>query len=388
LTLVVLSAPHAARPAAQRHGGSRVLLAPVTVTPTKPLTPSHLKGLLWTDVLFRATRELAGVDYRYSNTVYHRTEQTLGFWAFLDDTAGDTDYSAMTEEQVGELYVQYWERRRQPPPAAALRPYADAAEQGWVHPATARVLAMWTGHYRRLGLHDPGLTEHQPPGYTLDEVFDYLAARDLCLDHRDIGGPVYLDLTHAGLPLRQIVAADGQPNYLACALRDLLPLAPDYDEVVLIHDKELDLDYRQLARVLSKAGPVVHRVPVDRVPIGDRVRSARSGDWRGHTVAALVEELAATHPPDVLRLGLRLYFIAVLGPGQRQSYRADLLRKSLRRAERLLSSAPAAPATRLADRLGHHRGDHVHVNPYRLTTGLLARHRHAPAADLLSAVFL
>jgi hypothetical protein len=58
----------------------RVLLAPVTVTPTKPLTPSHLKGLLWTDVMYRATAAVADVTYRYSHTTYNQTEQTLGFW--------------------------------------------------------------------------------------------------------------------------------------------------------------------------------------------------------------------------------------------------------------------------------------------------------------------
>lgn len=385
--MTVLSAPRAPRTQPRARDGRRVLLAPVTVTPTKPLTPSHLKGLLWTDVLFRATRVLAEAGYRYSNTTYHATEQTLGFWEFLDDVVGETDYAAMTEEQIGELYVRYW-ARRQRPSAAALRPYRDAVEHGWVHPASARIQQLWSGHYHRLGLHDPGLSEHQPPGYALPEVFDHLAARGLCLDHRAVGGPVYLDLTRAGLPLRQIVTADGQPNYLACALRDLLPLTAGYDEIVLIHDRELDLDYRLLAHVLSDAGPVVHRLPIGRVPIEDRIRSARSGDWRGHTVAALIDELAAAHRPEAFRLGLRLYFIATLGPGQRQSHRVELLRKSLHRAERLLDTAPAPAPGALAERLGAHRGDHAHVNPYRLTTGLLARYRNPPSADLLAEVFL
>ncbi|MEU0797952.1 hypothetical protein ABZ342_48470 [Amycolatopsis sp. NPDC005961] len=385
--MTVLSVPHASWTRRPARGGRRVLLAPVTVTPTKPLTPSHLKGLLWTDVLFRATRVVAETGYRYSNTAYHSTEQTLGFWEFLDDAGGDTDYAAMTEEQIGELYVRYW-ARRQRPSAAALRPYRDAVEHGWVHPASARIQQLWSAHFRRLGLHDPGLSEHQPPGYGLAEVFDHLAVRGLCLDHRAAGGPVYLDLTRAGLPLRQIVTADGQPNYLACALRDLLPLAVEHDEIVLVHDRELDLDYRLLAHVLANAGPIVHRLPIGRVPIEDRVRSARSGDWRGHTVAALIDEVAGAYRPEVFRLGLRLYFIATLGPGQRQSYRLDLLHKSLHRAERLLDAAPAPAPGPLAERLGQHRGSHAHVNPYRLTTGLLARHRHLPSADLLAEVFL
>ena len=31
-----------------------LIVAPVTITPTKPLTPTHVKGLLWTDVLVKA----------------------------------------------------------------------------------------------------------------------------------------------------------------------------------------------------------------------------------------------------------------------------------------------------------------------------------------------
>ncbi len=64
--------------ATRRSGGPpRVLVAPVTVTPTKPLNPSHLKGLLWVDALYKATTLVAEVDYRYSLTTYNVTAQTL-----------------------------------------------------------------------------------------------------------------------------------------------------------------------------------------------------------------------------------------------------------------------------------------------------------------------
>ncbi|MEU2225598.1 hypothetical protein [Streptomyces sp. NPDC018347] len=63
-----------AAPHAEPDTGRRVLLAPITVTPSKPLTPSHLKGLLWTDVMHRATRPLAEVTHRCSHTTYHPTE--------------------------------------------------------------------------------------------------------------------------------------------------------------------------------------------------------------------------------------------------------------------------------------------------------------------------
>lgn len=365
----------------------RVLLAPVTITPSKPLGPSHLKGLFWTDVMYRATGALAEVDYRFSHTTYHLTEQTLAFWEFLDRTRGDTDYTELSEDDIGMLYVRHRAAQEQAP-AAALRPYADAVEQhGWVHPAATRVLELWRTQYARLGLHDPELLAHQPPGLGLEEMLERLRARGLCLDHRDLGGPVYLDLTRHGLPLRRIVTADGRPNYLACALRELLPLAPDYDEVVFLYDPDLDPDYQLLARVLAPLGPTVHRVPVGRVPVDGEIRSARAGGWRGQDAAALLDATSG-HDEAAVHLGMRLYFIATLGPGQGQSHRPDLLRQCLKRAERLLAGAPPTAADGLAERLGAHRRDHVYVDPYRLTSGLLARHRAAPARDLLSAVFL
>ena len=85
---------------------TRVLLAPVTVSPTKALTPSHLKGLLWVDVMRRATALVADVTYRYSNTTFNTTRQTLGFWEYLDRTFGDLDYTAHGESELGELYMR------------------------------------------------------------------------------------------------------------------------------------------------------------------------------------------------------------------------------------------------------------------------------------------
>ncbi|MEV6591005.1 hypothetical protein [Streptomyces acidicola] len=372
----------------RRPGRPRVLLAPITVTPSKPLTPSHLKGLLWTDVMYRASSGLADVTYRYSPTTYHLTEQTLGFWEYLDRTVGDADYSGLSEEQVGEMYVGY-RAQQEKAGAAALRPYAEAVEtHGWVHPAGARVLELWAAHYARLGMHDPGLLAHQPPALDAEESVERLSALGFCLDLRACGGPVYLDATRYGLPLRQIVDSHGRPNYLACMMRELLPLAPSFDEVVLLYDRELEADYHLVERVLVATGTTVRRVVLGRVPIDGRIRSARHGGWQGHTVDALLDEVGEGCDEAVLRLGMRLYFIAVLGTGQQQSFRKDVLRQSLARATRLLSDGRSTDPAAVPEVLARHRKDHLHVNPYRLTSGLLARHRPAPPRDLLEAVYL
>nr|WP_079664571.1 hypothetical protein [Streptomyces sp. 3214.6] len=373
-------------PRSPRH---RVLLAPVTVTPSKPLTPSHLKGLLWSDVMYRATHHVADVTLRYSHTTYHPTEQTLGFWEFLDRRYGDRDYASLDEREIGDLYVAF-RAADEHVPASALRPYADAVTHGWTHPAAARVLGIWAGQYAELGLTDPGLLAHQPPGLGLDETIAGLDALGMCLDQRALGGPVFLDLTRHGLPLRPLVSADGRPNYLACAMSELLPLAPRYDEVVLLYDSQLDPDYQRLARVLTALGPSVVRVPVGRVPIDGVIRSAREGGWRDHDARALLAAARSGHSPAVVRLGMRLYFIAVLGPGQAEGYRPDLLHQCLGRAERLLTAAhtdsqPAAGP--LAERVARHRGSHLHIDPYRLTSSLLGRRRRPPG-DLLTGVYL
>lgn len=388
MTAPVVTRATESAPGAARSGQPRVLIAPITVTPSKPLTPSHLKGLLWADVMYRATGLLADTTFRYSHTTYHLTEQTLGFWEFLDRTEVGRDYADLGEDEIGALYVRY-RAADERVPAAALRPYTDAVEEdGWVHPAARRVLDLWSGHYARLGMHDPGLVRHQPPRLGQEEMLTRLESLGMCLQQRELGGPCYLDLTEFGLPLRQIVTADGRPNYLACALRELIPLASHNDEVVLLYDRELDADYQLLERVLSACGPVVRRVPVGRVPIDGRIRSARHGDWRGLDAATLLDTAATDHGPAATRLGMRLYFIATLGPGQQQSFRPDLLRQCLNRAERLLASHRPEAAEDLAARIGGHRREHLYADPYRLTSGLLARHRPAPSDDLLKAVFL
>ncbi|MEC3974977.1 hypothetical protein [Amycolatopsis sp. H20-H5] len=357
----------------------------MTITPTKPLTPSHLKGLLWTDVMYRATDLLTSVTYRYSPSTYHPCEQTLGFWEFLDRTVGEVDYSNCSEDDVGELYVRY-RAGQERAPFADCRPYLEAVENsGWVHPASARVLELWAAHYARLGLHNPGLSTHQPPGLGLDEVIDLLMAAGLCLDLRNSGGPVYLDLTAAGLPLRQIVSAEGRPNYLACALRELVPLVPLHDETVLLYDRGLEPDYVLLHKALERLDGTVHRVSLGRVPVDGRITSARQGDWRTLSVRTLLDDVTSRHDEMTVRLGMRLYFIAKLGPGDRESFRADLLERTMTRAERLLAAATGATGD--VEYLEPHRGVHQRVDPYRLTSGLLARHRDPPGAAMLAAVY-
>ncbi|GAA3097494.1 hypothetical protein ACFQ0X_27755 [Streptomyces rectiviolaceus] len=370
----------------------RVLIAPVPIAPTKPLTLSHVKGLLWSDVLHRATGLLHSTDHLHSWTVGVDNAQTHGFWAHLDAVYPGMDFSAFDEEKIGGLYVAYQRERESGP---ALR--GPIGGSGTLHPAGARILDLWADRYRELGIPDPGLRVHKPPLITLDALVDLLAERGLCVDHRPWNGPVYLDGTAHGLPLRRLAGADGQANYLAGVLRELVPLIGAYDAFVLPFDTGSLPDYVLVRYVLSRLGARVALVGVGRVRTDGRLtgppRSSRYGGWEGRTAAALAGRFLDVVGPRTYRLGMRLYFIATLGRGDREPYRPELVGRCMTRAARLLARYPgdhdpAAPEPGLVPHLRRHARPHPYVDPYRLTTALLARDRAPAGRTLLEEVYV
>ncbi len=368
----------------------RLLLAPIVITPTKLLTPSHVKGLMWLDVLYKSTSRLADITYLWNLRPHNVTAQTLEYWEYLDRTLGpDADYDGWSDLELSAPYVRMHAEQAKAP-FSELRPYLEAVERdGYVHPASQRLIGIWQEQFRRLNLHDPGLATNDPPGLGVEEVVAALAERGLCLDHRRYGGPVYLDATDRGVPLRRAVGADGQANYLICSLRQLLPLVGDYDRILLAYDRELDTDHVLLDHLLTAFGAKVTRLSLGRVPLDGSIHSSRHGGWESHTVDALADRALADFDQDAFWLGLRLYFIAVLTRESPASFSADVLRKQLQRAVRLIDNGGervdddayrAFLETKLADG--------GYVDPYRLTVSLNERHKPVPKGNLLDEVFL
>lgn len=385
-----------------RHAGrtpSSLALAPVTITPTKPLTPTHIKGLLWLDVLGKSCREIADTTCIWNPRMSNLSAQTLTFWAYLDDVVGPVDWSRYTETQLGELYVESHRAGRGRPNADRLRGYLDRVEvDGWVHPASRRLVDLWREQLDLVNVADPGLAGVRPLGLPAEAALERLAARDLIIDHRRYGGPAYLDGTAYGLPLRQLIGEDGLSNYLLPVLRDLIPVIGRRDRIVLVHDPELGQDYLLLDRVLTTLGARVSRLALRRVALDGVVRSSRFGGWQGRTLADLAAACLEHVDLATYRLGMRLYFIAVLERDAPQSFRPDLLRRSLRRARRLLDTYGAAAGDGAADGTDEETdagfrdflaglvGAGGYVDPYRLTTSLFDRHRPALAGRLIRTV--
>lgn len=369
-------------------GGSpprrRILLAPVTVSPTKPLTPSHLKVLLSMDVLHRATATFADVTHVYHPLAHAGSRQVAGFWEYLDRCHPGQDFSARTEEEIGELYVR--SQRDADGSRADLAPILRRAAAGWTHPATARLLDLWEGHYRTLGLLDPTLGRTGPEPMPAAALIDLLVQHDLCIDGRPFGAPVYLDATRVGLPLRMMIGADRQPNYLMSTLAELVALLADHDHVVLAHDPEIRSDYRTIAHVLTVLGAEVSRIEFTRIPLDGVAVSSRFGGWHGYTVGALAGPLVAEFGGPAFALGLRLYLLAGLGPISRESFSVRHLRRFVQRARRLLDQhGTGSPASGGLD-LPTLTGRLPYVDPHRLVTQLLSREAVLGPAQLLHAV--
>jgi hypothetical protein len=271
------------------------------------------------------------------------------------------------------------------------REAADLA--GRLHPASTRILQLWTKRLAELGIPERGLRTHRRPQLALDPLVRLLAEHGLGIDHRAWSGPVYLDGTAHGLPLRQLVGADGHPNYLAGLLRELVPLLGAYDAFVLVCDRDSLPDYTLLRYILTRLGaPAVSITAIGRVrtdATAGRPLSSRHGGWEGHTGAALAEQLLDRVGPQVYRLGLRLYFIATLGLGDAQPHRPDLVRRCMARARRLLVGDARDGAWAVTgDRLRRFARPHGFVDPYRLTTTLLARDGALAGRLLLEKVYL
>lgn len=364
---------------------------PVTITATKPLLPTHVKGFLWVDVLFRGTRLVADPEYHWNPRTPNLTGQTIQFWDYLDRRHPDLDYDGVSAHDLGLLYVRF-HASGDAVPLDALRPYVDRVERdGWVHPATRGMTRHWRRHLDLLGVHDPGLMRDRPLGMSTDEVVDRLVRRRLCVDHRRHGGPVYLDGTRWGMPLRKVIGMDGHANYLLVILRDLLPRLLPGRRVLFVYDDDLARDYALLGRVAEALGAPTARLPLGRVPLDGIVRSSRHGGWDDVTIDRLYELCRKESGPAAYRLGMRLYFIAMLKRTSGERFRPDLLRRALARAERMIREASRdAPrdGAAAAGRAAACVKPSGWVDPYRLTDGLFARRSPPAPRGLLDAVFL
>ncbi|WP_315828523.1 MULTISPECIES: hypothetical protein [unclassified Bradyrhizobium] len=342
--------------------------------------------MLALDVISKTTGQLAQVHCLYSNLTALASEQTIGFWEYLDRKYGSIDFSRCSEDDIGELYVHY-HAEATPVSHDSLTPYLNAVDCAkWIHPSSARLNTIWASHLSSLGVRDPGISRPATGAVSTNELLDCLSKHDLILDLRPSGGALYLDATSDGAPLRQVISPEGRSNYLVYFLRDLASHVNEYDHVVLLHDPELTQDFLLVQIILERIShATVSRVVTKRVPINGAVSSARHGQWHGYTTSKLISKLQERNEPLSLRLGMRLYLVAIIESDRDRSFSIERLQRFIERADRLFCSAPAVPVSSLQTFLLRCARRRPYVDPYIVTSCLLSNTRPAltPNAESL-----
>jgi hypothetical protein len=321
-----------------------VLLYATHPTVTKPLTPSHVKGLVWFDLVARATGLVTDVTTLANRVTCDATAQNLGFWHYLDSRfPHDAGFWADKEELwIAEQYVRYHAEGHTPSGAALGDLRRRVEEDRWMHPASRRVLDVWLEQCRVLGVDERSLTTWEPLGMGDEEALETLAELDVLLDARQMGGAVHLDFTPDGMNLRQIVDEHGTPNYVLLVLRELLPVWERYDTVVLGFDSEALHDFELVARVLRHAGARVVTIPVDRVQLPGVEGTTRTGGWEAYTLARLIDRLVPEFGVPAFQLGVRMYFVLHVGRRSRAGAEFDpaMIARFVRRAQRIVDALP------------------------------------------------
>jgi hypothetical protein len=370
----------------------KILLAPVQITPTKPLTPTHVKGLVWLDTFYKATSRLHEVTYLSNRITYDTTTQTLGFWEYLDRKFPDRPglYDDKSDLWIAEQYLRCHAERFVPSPDSVTRGRERIERERWLHPASARILTIWEEQFRRLAIHDPGFRQWLPFEMSEEELYDLLRGAGVLLDARSMGGGIYLDLTDRGIPLRQIADEHGVSNYIVQVLRELIPHGRRHDRVILAFDEKAVDDYKLIEKVLILAGVNVHPRSMSRVPLEGVTGTARAGGWERYTVDKILARYQRQGDAAV-RLALRLYFILQLGLRSTKLFRLEALDEAVAEAEALLSRLPgpeSSPAAAQRFWGGLTRPSDFYVDPLRFTRTVIKEAPRAPvAAAALREVF-
>ncbi|NUR90928.1 MAG: hypothetical protein HOY71_43215, partial [Nonomuraea sp.] len=161
----------------------------------------------------------------------------------------------------------------------------------------------------------------------------------------------------------------GEPvgSPLRGVLRAVLPHVDGCADVVVLHPARATGTFVRARDVLSAAGVRMHRIALAELE-----------------PAALATDLVGDADPDVLRLGLRHYFVGVLGKTGRRTLEPKLLWQSMHRAEQFLARQDAADEVSLQEFVTPHSV----VDVYRLTTTLLGRRSPFSADALMRSLYL
>lgn len=309
---------------------------PVGITPTKPLTPTHVRGLLHLDGLVRLHRRIAPVTIAHNRRLWDLSQQTLVFWDWLDKHHQGADFTDVSDDQVGHLYVQCAKSGYKAPAADLRAQWRRTHDQGYVHPASQALLRTWLPQLDHIGVDASILLQSHRPTTNEGELLDTLASQGVLIDQREVGGGTYVDLSQQGAGLRQLISEEGVPNYLHGLLREAIALAHQRVHVALFCDTSVERDFLLVERILKGLGRRVTRVAFPRVLVNGLPLSYRQ-DGGFYTLSSMLARDAGRHTQRETRLALRLLFLQMHGIKRAFDFSWDRLDRAYALARRTIA---------------------------------------------------
>lgn len=282
---------------------------PVGITPTKPLTSTHVRGLLHLDALVRLHKKVHAVSLAHNRRLWDLSQQTLGFWDYLNQVKGDElDVDKTSENEIGLLYLEYARSGYQASTSRLSALWGAVRDDGYVHPLSAALLRYWIPQLEFIGVDSHSLLHGASPASSIDELTAELKYCDMLLDHRSMGGALYVDQTAYGVAPRTLISAEGLPNYLLGLLCDALHIARSGNPIFLFHDSSVERDFIIIEKFLIARGSCVKRINFPRVTIEGKPLSFREGGGL-YTLSEILMRYKNGFDRREIRLALRIFFL-------------------------------------------------------------------------------
>lgn len=312
---------------------------PIGITPTKPLTPTHVKGLLHFDALTRLHRAIEPIGVVHNRRVWDMSLQTARFWTYLDLHHGELDFDSLSEKQIGNLYVQFSRDGTEIPTATLETMIAKVESDGYVHPSARRVLQGWVSHLQRIGLDTGLLTESSELGISAQDILSKLSTLGELIDQREFGGGVLWTARAGQGATRTLISEQGLPNYVVALLRQAHDLAQGFKTVHLFYDLSVERDFMLIEDFLQAFGIQANRIGFPRMTSNGQALSFRA-DANVVTLGEMIGRYENDYPDLCIALGLRLYFLFLSGLRKSFDFSWEGLDEALRMAQALLNSTP------------------------------------------------
>lgn len=308
-------------------------IIPVHISPTKPLTPSHIKYIIYLDLLYKINN-FVDRDFRFNfNRIFlDISQQTLRFALFLRKNYSDIDFQNKNEMWLGDKYVEMYRRNWIPEnqDITTLKLETEQNLKGFNF--YEAILNNWISQYNFLGLEEPGYYETSPVCISNKEVIARLKRNSVITDHAQMGEGVYLDLIEYGQPIFKLTDLDVESsNILFNILRETFHFSPKPSRILFLFDQEMYSKYVAIQTVLEKLGYEIELISLSRVMLQDKIQSSRQGGWEGYTLRDIINRVEYRDLSE-FRLGIKLYFLKVLRGNGSPNFNYTLLQRYIDKA--------------------------------------------------------